>query len=150
MNFHRGAACLLALVVVAGCSSTKVTSLQPYEGERLARPDRIIVHDFASSPNDIPPGSAVAGHQYAQPSTLPTAAEVNLGRQLGAEVAKDLVTEIRGMGLPAVQAGGQPAPRSGDIVLMGYFESVDSGSMAKRVVLGFGSGSADLKTADSK
>src|SRR5258705_8981545 len=121
MNFHRGAACLLALVVVAGCSSTKVTSLQPYEGERLARPDRIIVHDFASSPNDIPPGSAVAGHQYAQPSTLPTAAEVNLGRQLGAEVAKDLVTEIRGMGLPAVQAGGQPGPPGGGLVVVGYF-----------------------------
>ncbi len=41
--------------------------------------------------------------------------------QLGARVAKDLVTEIRGMGLPAVPAAGQPAPRVGDIVLMGYF-----------------------------
>ena len=30
---------------------------------------------------------------------------------------------------------------------MGYFESVDSGSLTKRIVLGFGSGSAHLNTA---
>jgi len=51
------------------------------------------------------------------------------------------------MGLPAVQATGQPEPLSGDIVIMGYFETVDSGSLTKRIVLGFGSGSAHLNTA---
>lgn len=51
------------------------------------------------------------------------------------------------MGLSAVQAAGQPAPRIGDIVFMGYFESVDTGSAAERIVLGFGSGAADLRTA---
>jgi hypothetical protein len=30
---------------------------------------------------------------------------------------------------------------------MGYFEAVDRGSAAKRIVLGFGSGAADLRTA---
>jgi hypothetical protein len=73
--------------------------------------------------------------------------EINVGRKLGAHVAQELVAEIRGMSLPAVQAVGQPAPRIGDIGLMGYFESVDTGSAAQRLVLGFGSGSADLKTA---
>ncbi len=146
MNLHRVAAWLFALVVVAGCTSTRITALQPYEGGRIARPDRIIVHDFAATPADIPAGSAVAG-QYAQHSTPQTAAEIEVGRKLGAQVAKELVTEIRGMGLPAVQAAGQPAPRIGDIVIMGYFESVDSGSAAERIVLGFGSGAADLKTA---
>ena len=146
MNLHRVAACLFALVVLAGCASTSVTARQPYEGERIARPDRIIVHNFATTPADVPAGSAVAG-QYAQHSTPPTAQEIDIGRKLGAEVAKELVAEIRGMGLPAVQAAGQPAPRIGDIVIMGYFESVDSGSAAKRIVLGFGSGAADLKTA---
>jgi hypothetical protein len=146
MNLHRIAACVFALVVVAGCASTKVTVSQPYEGERIARPERIIVHDFATTPADIPAGSAVAG-QYAQHSAPQTAKEIEVGRQVGALVAKDLVEQIQGMGLPAVQAAGQPAPRIGDIVIMGYFESVDSGSLTKRIVLGFGSGSADLKTA---
>jgi len=145
MNLHRVAACVFALIVLAGCATTRVTSVQPYEGERIARPNRIIVHDFATTPTDVPAGSAVAG-QYAQPTTPQTPEETELGRQLGAQVAQELVTEIQGMGLPAVRAQGQPAPRVGDIVLMGYFESVDSGSAVKRMVLGFGQGAADLKT----
>jgi hypothetical protein len=122
-----------------------MTSVQPYEGERIARPDRIIVHDFAATPADIPAGSEVAGQYPADSATL-TPEEASVGRQLGAQVAKELVAEISGWGLPAVRAAGQPAPRIGDIVLMGYFASVDSGSLTKRLVLGFGSGSAELKT----
>jgi hypothetical protein len=137
---------VFALVVVAGRASTTVTARQPYVGKWIARPDHIIVHDFATTPADVPDGSAVTG-QYAQPSTPQTAKEIEVGRKLGAEVAKELVTEIRGMGLPAVKAAGQRAPRVGDIVIMGYFESVDTGSAAKRMVLGFGSGAAHLQTA---
>jgi hypothetical protein len=146
MSPHRVAASVFALVVIAGCASTSVTSRQPYEGGRIARPDRIIVHDFAATAADIPAGSAVGG-QYAQPSAPPTAGEIEVGRQLGAQVAKELVADIGAMGLPAVQAAGQPAPRVGDIVIMGYFESVDPGSAAKRMALGFGSGAANLQTA---
>ena len=137
---------VLALVVITGCAQTTVTSRDPYAGGRIARPNRIIVHDFAASSADIPPGSAVAG-QYAPHSTPQTSKEIEVGRQLGAQVGKELVVDIQKMGLPAVQAAGQPAPQVGDLVFMGYFESVDQGSAAKRIVLGFGSGAADLHTA---
>jgi len=135
--------CIIALL--AGCAKTTVTSRDRYEGERIARPQRIIVHNFAATPADIPAGSAAAG-QYAQHSTPQTSEDLELGRKLGAQVAQELVAEIQGMGLPAVRAQGQPAASVGDIVLMGYFESVDAGSAAKRIVLGFGSGAAELKT----
>jgi hypothetical protein len=51
------------------------------------------------------------------------------------------------MGLPVVPATSQLAPRRGDIVRMDSCESVDAGSAITRVVLGFGSGASDLKTA---
>ena len=146
MKLHRIVTSMFALIVLAGCASTKVSNVQSYEGERIARPDRIIVYDFAATPADIPAGSAEVG-QYGQPSAPQTAEEIDVGRKLGAQVAKELVAQIRDMGLLAVQAAGQPAPRPGDIVIMGYFESVDSGSATKRIVLGFGSGATDLKTA---
>ena len=50
------------------------------------------------------------------------------------------------MGLPAVLASGQPAPRVDDIVIKGYLVSVEEGSAGKRVLIGFGSGNAELKT----
>jgi hypothetical protein len=137
---------MLALLVVSGCQSTQVTSQDTYMGPKVARPNRILVHNFAASPEDVPAGSLLAG-QYAKPTTPPTAKELEVGRHLGAEVAKELVSEIQAMGLPAVVAAGQPPPRPGDLVLMGYFESVDTGSVGKRVLLGFGSGAAHLQTA---
>ena len=144
-SFSRVALCLFALVALAACASTKVTGSQSYQGERLARPDRIIVHDFAATAADIPAWSAAAG-RHAAPSTPRTAKEIETGRKLGAQVAKELVAEIQGMGLPAVLATGQPEPDVGDIVIIGYFESIDEGSAAKRVAIGFGSGGAELNT----
>jgi hypothetical protein len=137
---------MLVLGLAAACAQTTVTSRDAYMGERLARPNRILVHNFAASNADIPPGSAVAG-QYAAHSTPQTQQEIQVGRELGAKVARELVADIQKMGLPAVLAAGQPPAQVGDIVFMGYFESVDQGDAAKRIVLGFGSGAADLKTA---
>jgi hypothetical protein len=68
---------LLALVVTAGCASTRVTAHQPYAGEKTARPARIIVHDFASTPADIPAGPAVVG-QYAQHNAPQTSEEIEV------------------------------------------------------------------------
>jgi Domain of unknown function (DUF4410) len=135
---------LLAVMVVAGCASTDVTERQRYEDAQLARPDRIIVHDFTANPAEVPSESAFAAEMAGAPT--PTAQQIELGRELGAQVATDLVAELRDMGLPAVRAAGQPPPRPDDIVLRGYFVSVDEGRVGRRVLVGFGSGAAELTT----
>ena len=136
----------VGLLLLAGCASTEITSVQPYQGEKLARPARIIVHDFVANPADVPAGSALAAQAMA-PSTPPTATEAQLGRQLGAQVAAALVADLKEMGLPAVRAEGQAPPAVNDIVLRGYFLSVDPGSARERVMVGFGAGAAELTTA---
>jgi Domain of unknown function (DUF4410) len=70
-----------------------------------------------------------------------------LSRRVGAEIAKDLVADLQGMGLPVVLAKGQPPPRVNDIVIRGYFVSVDLGSATERVLLGFGAGDAEVHAA---
>ena len=142
---RRATSCLLALAVVAGCASTEVTERQRYEGERLARPDRIIVHDFTANPAEVPRESAFAAELAGAPT--PTAEQLEVGRKLGAQVAQELVADLQGMGLPAVRAAGQLPPRPDDIVLRGYFVSVDEGIARRRVLVGFGAGAAELKTA---
>jgi hypothetical protein len=139
------AAWLSALVVVAGCASTQVAERERYEGAKLARPDRIIVHDFTANPAEVPPESAFAAELAGAPTPNPEQLEV--GRKLGAQVAKELVADLRGMGLPAVPAAGQPPPRPDDIVLRGYFVSVDEGRVGRRMLVGFGAGAAELRTA---
>jgi uncharacterized protein DUF4410 len=138
-------AAFFAALTVAGCASTKVTGRETYRGERLARPGRIFVHDFAATAAALPAWSE-AKSRVAAPAQRPSAEELATGRQLGDLVAADLVAEIRAMGLPAVRTAGQPAPELGDVALVGYFASIDEGSRMKRVVIGFGSGTAELKT----
>jgi hypothetical protein len=75
-----------------------------------------------------------------------TEEQIELGHQLGAEVATRLAEKIAEMGLPGLRAADQPQPRPGDLVLMGYFLTVDKGSAMKRVLIGFGSGTAELST----
>jgi hypothetical protein len=134
---------VFALLLLAGCAQTTVIQQQAYEGPRLARPSRIIVYDFAASVSDLPAGYAVA---VAAPPASRTTDDVSLGRKLGAEVAKNLASELQGMGLPAVQAAGQPPPEVGNITIVGYFVSVDPGNVAQRFAIGFGSGAAELRT----
>src|SRR5690242_15096743 len=80
------AAC--ALLLMSGCAKTTVTDRQSYEGPRLAKPARILVYDFAASQADLPPGYGTA---VSAPPVDQTADDLSLGRELGAEVAKDLV-----------------------------------------------------------
>ncbi len=46
---------MLALAVLAGCASSDVSARRSYVGdEEIARPGRIIVHNFAATADDIP------------------------------------------------------------------------------------------------
>jgi hypothetical protein len=141
----RAAARLLALGLVAGCASAEITEHQAYQGEKLARPDRIIVHDFTGNPADVPPESPFAAEMAG--TVTPTPEQREVGQKLGAQIAEELVADLQGMGLPAVRAAGQPAPQVNDIVLRGYFVSIDEGSAGKRVLVGFGSGEAEMRSA---
>lgn len=137
------AAALLGLGLLAACASTDITQRDEYRGPKLPRPGRIIVYDFAATPTDLPAWSD-ARAAYDQAGAQMTAAELAAGRKLGADVARELVTKINDTGMHAVRAAGQPAPELNDVVLIGYFTSVDPGSGAERVLIGFGKGAASV------
>jgi hypothetical protein len=104
------------------------------------------VYDFAATPADVPADSWLAD-QSAGHDTPQTAEQIETGRQLGSEIAAELVKEIRGMGLPAERALPGTAPQINDIVIHGYLLSIKEGDAAKRVAVGLGSGASELRTA---
>ncbi len=139
--------CILGSLLASGCSSSRISTRETDLGrQKLARPGRIIIYDFAATRSDLPTWSAAAT-KYIDPLTPASPETLAIGRELGAQVAAQLVADIQEMGMPAVRAAGQPAPQINDVVLIGYFGSVDQGSAAQRVVLGFGEGEAELRTA---
>ena len=138
--------CVLAVAVVSGCASTEVTDRQEYKGGKLPRPGHIWVYDFAATPAEVPAASALAGQpiEHAKPQTPE---QIELGRKLGAQIAAQLVEEIREMALPAKRASSQTTPETNDIVLRGYLLSIEEGSGTKRVAIGMGYGASELTTA---
>jgi len=136
---------LFIMLIAAGCASTQVTSRERLVNEKLPRPDHIWVYDFSASPGDVPADSAYA--QAAAPATPPTEEQAALGRELGIGIAAQLAEQIRAMGLPAAQTVPGFRPNINDIVIRGYLVSIDQGSAAKRMTIGFGSGGSELSTA---
>lgn len=146
MTISRGlkAVCVLALLFAGSCASTKVSDRQQLESGNIARPNNIWVYDFVATPGEVPGDSSLAG-QYSQDAPQ-TAEQIEIGHQLGVQIAQELVAQIQGMGLPAQEATIGTTPQIGDIVIRGYLVSINQGSEIKRLAIGFGSGASELKT----
>ncbi len=146
---HRNVAtmclCLLAVLFVAGCASTNITGRERIVTERLPKPGQIWICDFVTTAADVPADSAVAG-QYDVNASPQTPEEIAEARALGASMAAQLAQQIREMGLPSEVAAPGTTPQVNDIVIRGYLTSIDEGSTAKRMTIGFGSGSSKLQT----
>ncbi len=138
----------LLAVVVTGCATAKVTDTQQVASANTTRPSQIWVYDFVASPEDLAGPSDIADTDKAdsQPATPPSAEELELARQLGAQIAQELVTRIQALGLSAQVAAQGASPQINDVVIKGHIISLEQGDQAKRVALGFGSGNAELKT----
>lgn len=142
-NRCRPIALAVAAAWLAACASTTVTDRDEYEGGELPRPPQIIVYDFAATPEDIP--SFAQGHDaYAGARASMTDKELATARKLGADVAKELVKKINDMGMTAAREQDAGEPAIDDIVLVGYFTTVDKGSAAERILIGFGEGDASV------
>lgn len=135
--------CVLGVLLLAGCASTKVTNKERLVYERLPRPNQIYVYDFSASPSDVPKDSALVGQPAGAP---PTGELAELGQHLGSTIREQLVNSIREMGLPAQRGVSGQNMQPSDIVLRGYIVSVEPGSATKRMTIGFGSGAAELAT----
>ncbi len=136
---------LVATAMLAGCASTKVQERQRQVYDQLPRPAHIFIYDFGSSPADVPSYSSYASPSYAS-ATPPTEEQAALGRQLGTGITAQLVDSIREMGLPAERGVATSTPQVNDIVIRGYLVSIEEGSTAKRMTIGFGSGGSELTT----
>ncbi len=134
----------VALCLTIGCAETKISNRQVLVSKQLPRPVTIWVHDFAATPADIPPESALAG-AFPQGGTTQTPQHIAEGRKLGAEIEQELVAEINAMGMQAVHAVQGTMPQINDLVIKGYLISYTQGDEAARIGVGFGAGNTDLK-----
>ena len=138
---------MLLILLATGCASTKVYDQQRVTTGPLPRPNQIWIFDFAATPADVPADSNVA-KTYTIVASPQTAEHIQLGRELGGKIADKLVEEIREMGMPATRAFTTQTTSTmpNDIVIRGYLASIEEGSAAGRMAIGFGAGGSELRT----
>jgi hypothetical protein len=142
---HKVVACLIALAITAGCASTTVTNRQQVATGYIPRPAQIWVYPFAATPADVPPESSLAGQVSNAPPQTPE--QIAEGKKLASQIALDLVQEINAMGMSAALGSAASRPQLNDIVIEGSIISVQQGSAAERIAIGFSAGASEMKVA---
>lgn len=86
---------LLASLAAAGCASTRVQSVAMAPAvERLPRPERIVVHDFAVSAEGVSPNNAPLSRLHRLLGGSQTEEELKVGRSVADALSLDLGTPL--------------------------------------------------------
>jgi hypothetical protein len=139
---------ILVIALALGCATTEVQDESAAWG-RAPKPQRVLVHAFATSPDEVKLDHGLAASASWKLQGLSESSERReVARKVADVLADELVKKIGELGLPAERASG-PAPRDGlpTLVIDGQFLAIDEGSAGERVVIGLGAGRSKLRTA---
>jgi Domain of unknown function (DUF4410) len=137
-----------AVLVAAGCGPTSVQSTgSTMTG--LPRPDRILVYDFAVTPDEVKLDQGISAEvtRYLSDGGASgrTADEIKIGHAVANAVSIELVQKLRNYGFVAERALGWPARTGSTLLVKGQFLSIDEGNRTERVLIGLGTGRTSVQ-----
>ncbi|MEE9537941.1 MAG: DUF4410 domain-containing protein [candidate division NC10 bacterium] len=124
---HLVVSLLLSLVVGCASATTQQTG-QRVEDRTLPRPPVLLIYDFAVAPDDAPPSAEIERH-----------------RAIAKAFSEDVVTKVEGVGIPAQRATDSTTVPLHAVVVKGQFVTIQEGSRTRRMLIGFGAGSTNLR-----
>jgi hypothetical protein len=130
-------------MILVGCTSP-VSNTFVIEEKPPPRPGRILVHDFAVIPADIPPDAPIGARLSVGPSLKPE--EITKDRELATNMTAQLVIAIREMGLPAERVVPTATPQANEAVIRGCFVSMHESSAGKRYTVGLDPSASEFLT----
>lgn len=140
---------LLILLCFVGCGPSKVRITQETDAVGLPRPSAVYVYDFAVAPSEVQldrggPLKRLAGAFTGSNDADPDAQAMAVGHQVAEQLAKDLVSKITAMGLPAQRIARNQVPPEGAVAVGGQFLDVDQGNQLRRMAIGFHQGQSSV------
>jgi hypothetical protein len=133
--------CLLAF----GCAKTSVRETSELSVAGLPRPERVLIYNFAVSPQDVQQNSSIfATLERRFANSDQTAEEIELGREVADALATELTRKIADMGLRPLRADQNMPVTPGSILVTGHFVKVDEGNRLRRNVIGLGLGQSSI------
>jgi hypothetical protein len=138
-------AAAIALSIIGGCAGAKVDATKT--SGPLAKPDMIIVHNFAVTPGEVKLDEGLlATTMRDDKNREPNAEEKRVGYLVSEKLASSLVQELRDKGINAVRPGGGVQATDTTVTLNGEFLNIDQGNQSERVWVGFGMGGSEIRT----
>jgi hypothetical protein len=145
-RIERALACLLCLLAGAGCATTEVVAdAEDAARSGLSRPERVLVFDFAASPDDVALNRAIPARITRRVAGDETESKREAGRQAAVVVSNRIVDGLWSYGIPAEPADDATPLRDDDLVLTGQFVTIDEGNRIARTVIGFGTGGTEVR-----
>jgi hypothetical protein len=126
-----------------GCATASVTPIAGGPNQSmLPRPGVFYVYDFAVGPEDVMVDS-LGAEFMSEGEKLSEEEQTAYATAQAFSVA--LVDELRKQGINAQRINRGAVPPLHSIVLKGQFVTIDKGSRFKRMVIGFGAGSSEIR-----
>jgi hypothetical protein len=145
----RAAAAGAALLLALACASSKVVERldeQP-RGDLTEPPARILVYDFAASPEDVSLDASVGSRvARAVRDSEVSQEERALGRAAATALSQAIVSGLRKIGLPGERADDETRMGGTLLGVEGQFVKIDEGNRTERLLIGFGLGGSEVRT----
>src|SRR5262245_19137582 len=128
---HKSLSLLIATIcvglLVGGCGSASADQTLA-AGAGKPRPDKIIVNDFAVTPDEVSLDKGVAATVYRDmQGRTQTQDDILVGHAVATKLSEKLVQQLNRDGINAVRAGGGVQPKATSVVLKGQFVSIHEG-----------------------
>jgi hypothetical protein len=133
------------VALLAGCAQSTVQTRGEVAQSGLPRPQRILVHNFAVSADDVKQSSglfATLGRELANSNQ--TAEQIEIGREVSDALAEELTARIRALGFDTVRANPATPLVQNSLVIAGRFVNIDEGNRLRRTVIGLGAGQSSV------
>ncbi len=140
----RAISLVLVMAMMVGCAQVNTNGIRRHKGRRLPSPRALVIYDFEQTGASIGlNGTAGTGDTEDGLSTEELANRDEVGRVLADVLAKEL--EERGI-LTSRKRGPIGVPPE-TMAIGGQIITVDDGSRAKRIFIGFGVGKSRMTSA---
>jgi len=129
----------------------KVEIIRSYGGsERLPKPEKVFIHDFALVGDIIMDDSLAArlkNRSILRHGSDEDLTPEGLARQVQVSFSKTLAAGLKKVNLPSEIAPEDAGTERGPaLIIDGEFTSINQGDMSKRIMVGFGRGASDVNT----
>jgi hypothetical protein len=136
----------MALALMAGCAQVSTEYVQK-STDRLPRPQLILVHDYKASPDEVELDSAISSRvERAVKGTPEADDQLKVEQEVSRALTATLVDEIQKLGIRAEPAAMASPIAGPTLSIEGQILSINEGNKAKRMVIGFGAGSSEVRT----